>query len=192
MPKSGSHVSTIMNAIESRVIRKSTNCIVANGETDAASSLKRLVCLAVILKNSAFVACLMKTLVGNFTLLFWKMGAWEKIFCGSYSSTVLFNLYLNEQKYLFVNCQKQSPEVFCKRLLQNVQENICVGVSFLIELQAGGMQLYEKGDSSTGIFLFLFANNLRAPILQNICQRLLINSTSNAEPWNKPNWQEGD
>ena len=70
MPKSGSHVSTIMNAIESRVIRKSTNCIVANGETDAASSLKRFVCLAVILKNSAFVACLMKTLVGNFTLLF--------------------------------------------------------------------------------------------------------------------------
>ena len=37
------------------------------------------------------------------------------------------------------------PEVFCKsvlRILQNSQENTCVTVSFLIKLQASGLQLY--------------------------------------------------
>ena len=28
------------------------------------------------------------------------------------------------------------------KILQNFQENICAGVSFLIKLQAGGLQLY--------------------------------------------------
>ena len=49
------------------------------------------------------------------------------------------------------------PEVFCKksvlRILQNSQENTCVRVSFLIKLQASGLQLYSKRDSSTGVFL---------------------------------------
>ena len=43
--------------------------------------------------------------------------------------------------------KKQPPEVFCKNkvfleILQNFQENICAKVSFLIKLQASGLQLY--------------------------------------------------
>ena len=42
--------------------------------------------------------------------------------------------------------QKQPPKVFYKKevlkVLQNSQENICTIVSFLINLQASGQQLY--------------------------------------------------
>ena len=36
---------------------------------------------------------------------------------------------------------------------QNSQENTCVRVSFLIKLQALGLQLYYKRDSGKGVFL---------------------------------------
>ena len=39
--------------------------------------------------------------------------------------------------------------VFLK-ISQNSQENACVGVSFLIKLQAAGLQLYSSRDSKTG------------------------------------------
>ena len=39
------------------------------------------------------------------------------------------------------------------KFLQNSQENTCVGVSFLIKLQALGLQLYLKRDSGVGVFL---------------------------------------
>ena len=40
---------------------------------------------------------------------------------------------------------------------QNSQENSCARVSFLIKLQALGLQLYLKRDSGTGVFLSVFA-----------------------------------
>ena len=36
---------------------------------------------------------------------------------------------------------------------QNLQENTCSRVSFLIKLEAYGLQLYLKRDSGTGVFL---------------------------------------
>ena len=39
------------------------------------------------------------------------------------------------------------------KILQNLQENTCTRVSFLTNLQASGMQLYEKRGSGTGVFL---------------------------------------
>ena len=42
--------------------------------------------------------------------------------------------------------------VFLK-ILQNLQENICARVSFLIKLQASALQLYQKRDSDTGVTL---------------------------------------
>ena len=39
---------------------------------------------------------------------------------------------------------------------QNSQENTCARVSFLIELQACGLQLYQKRDSGTGVLLWKF------------------------------------
>ena len=38
-------------------------------------------------------------------------------------------------------------------ILQNSQENTCARVSFLIKVQASGLQLYLKRDSDTGVFL---------------------------------------
>ena len=36
---------------------------------------------------------------------------------------------------------------------QNPQENTCASVSFLIKLQASGLQLYQGRDPGTGVFL---------------------------------------
>ena len=41
----------------------------------------------------------------------------------------------------------------CFKILQNSQENTCAGISFLIKLQACGLQLYEKRGPGTGVFL---------------------------------------
>ena len=39
------------------------------------------------------------------------------------------------------------------KISQDSQKNTCVRVSFLIELQASGLQLYQKRDPGTGVFL---------------------------------------
>ena len=39
------------------------------------------------------------------------------------------------------------------KISQNSQVNTCVGVSFLITLQASGLQYYQTRDSDTGVFL---------------------------------------
>ena len=41
---------------------------------------------------------------------------------------------------------------------QNSWENTCDRVSFLIKLQALGLQLYQKRDSGTGVFLSSLRN----------------------------------
>ena len=46
------------------------------------------------------------------------------------------------------------PEVFSE-ISQHSQENTCARVSFLIKLQAWGLQLYQKRDSGTGVFLWI-------------------------------------
>ena len=46
-------------------------------------------------------------------------------------------------------------KVFLKTL-QNLQESTCARVYFLIILQAKGLQLYQKRDPGTGVFLFFF------------------------------------
>ena len=48
----------------------------------------------------------------------------------------------------------QCKEVFLK-ILQNSQENTCARVSFLIKLQAWGLQLYWNRGSSTRVFLWI-------------------------------------
>ena len=45
------------------------------------------------------------------------------------------------------------------KVLENSQENNCVRVSFLITLQDWSTQLYIKGGSDTGVFLWIFARN---------------------------------
>ena len=41
---------------------------------------------------------------------------------------------------------------------QHSQESICARVPFLIKLQGWGLQLYQKRDSGTGIFLWMLRN----------------------------------
>ena len=48
-------------------------------------------------------------------------------------------------------------KVFLK-FSQNSQENTCAGVSFLIKLQALGLQLYQKGDSGKVVFCKILKN----------------------------------
>ena len=49
--------------------------------------------------------------------------------------------------------QRPSVKKLFLEILQNLQENACARASFLIKLQASGLQLYEKRDSGTGVFL---------------------------------------
>ena len=57
----------------------------------------------------------------------------------------LKNFQVNSK--LQVNTRTSHPEVFCKKMflkvLQNSQKNVFAGVSFLIKLQAGNMNLSE-------------------------------------------------
>ena len=46
------------------------------------------------------------------------------------------------------------------KILQTSQENNCARVSFLIELQASCPELYQKRDSGTGVFLWIWQNFL--------------------------------
>ena len=59
--------------------------------------------------------------------------------------------------------QKQLPRrVLSKKVLleisQSSQENTCARVSFLIKLQASGLQLYFKKGYGTGVFLWILWN----------------------------------
>ena len=65
-------------------------------------------------------------------------------------------------------------------ILQNSQENTCARVSFLIELQPWDLQLCQKRDSGTGVFLWILWNFLKAPFLQNTSGQLLLYF-----PWGK-------
>ena len=44
---------------------------------------------------------------------------------------------------------------FKKAFFKNSQENICVGVSFLIKLQVWGLQLYLERDPDKGVSLLI-------------------------------------
>ena len=57
---------------------------------------------------------------------------------------------------------------------QNSQENTCARASFLIKLQASGLQLYQKRDSAHSCFPVNFTKFLRHLFLQNISGRLLL------------------
>ena len=54
-------------------------------------------------------------------------------------------------------------KVFLK-ISYNSQENTCTRVFFLIKLQASGLRCFPEN----------FAKFLRAPILKNICKRLIL------------------
>ena len=54
--------------------------------------------------------------------------------------------------------QRPSVKKLFLEILQNLQENACGRASFLIKLQAWGLQLYEKRDSGTGVFLWILRN----------------------------------
>ena len=80
------------------------------------------------------------------------------LFCLILKLFTLGNIIL-KQKPVILNVRTEAAvqgcyvkKVFLK-ILQNSQENTCTRVFFLIKLQALGMQIYEKRDSDTGVFL---------------------------------------
>ena len=58
------------------------------------------------------------------------------------------------------------------KILQNLQENLCVESLFLTKLQVSGLQRWEK--TPTHVFLWILQINLRTPSLQNRSGRLLL------------------
>ena len=54
--------------------------------------------------------------------------------------------------------QRCSVKKVLLEISQNSQENTCARVSFLIKLQASGLQLYQKRIPGAGIFLWIFQN----------------------------------
>ena len=71
--------------------------------------------------------------------------------------------------------QKRPPEVFLK-ISQNSQENTCVRVTFLVNLQASCLQrpaTLLKTRLWHRCSCFTFVNFLRTPFLQNSSKRLL-------------------
>ena len=60
------------------------------------------------------------------------------------------------------------------KISQYLQENTCVGVSFLIKLQPVRTATLIKRDCQDRCFLVNITKFLRTPILKNICERLLL------------------
>ena len=54
--------------------------------------------------------------------------------------------------------QTRSVKKVFLEISQNSQENTSARVPFLIKLQALGLQLYLKGDSDTGVLLWILWN----------------------------------
>ena len=60
----------------------------------------------------------------------------------------VFCLFTDFTNYIHV---RSSLPVVLLEILQNLQQNTCARVSFLIKLQDSGLQRYLKRDSGTGV-----------------------------------------
>ena len=78
------------------------------------------------------------------------------------TSAGLLPLLISVLLLLFWFFRSSRPEVYCKKVFlkisQNSQENTCTKVFFSIKLQAWDLQLYQKRDSGTGLFLWILWN----------------------------------
>ena len=72
--------------------------------------------------------------------------------------------------------RKCSTRKLFLEISQNSQENICVGISFLIKMQAFRSPALFKRDSNTDVFCEHW-EIFRKPILKNICKRLLLKTS---------------
>ena len=92
---------------------------------------------------------------------------------GPCSLKIMFLKILQSQSLFFIKVahhHKNSGDceaVFCVKILQNSQENFCARVSFLVKLQASGLQLYYKRDCGTGVSLWIWTSFLEQLFLQN-------------------------
>ena len=79
------------------------------------------------------------------------------------------------KEYEKYQCCTQSREAFYKKLFfkipQYSQENSCVGVFFLMKMQAVRLATFLKGDSNSFLDKEKF---LSTAILKNICERLFL------------------
>ena len=70
--------------------------------------------------------------------------------------------------------QRSSMKKVFLKVWQNSQENTCARVSFLIKLQAWGLQLYLKKRLWPRCFAVNFVKFFRTPFLQNTSGRMLL------------------
>ena len=74
--------------------------------------------------------------------------------------------------------RKCSTRKLFLKVSQYLQENTCVGISFLIKMQVLRPPTLLKRGSNTGVFANI-EKFLRTPILKNICERLLLRVSLN-------------
>ena len=67
-------------------------------------------------------------------------------------------------------------EAFYKKtlFLKIFEENACLGVSFVIQMQAYSPATLLKRHSNTDVFLTVIAKLLTTAILKNICEQLVL------------------
>ena len=86
------------------------------------------------------------------------------------------NLLKLQQQILHGISRSSRPEVFCRKALLKVTQNSQVN-TLLIKLQTGGACNFIKKRLQHRSFPVKFAKLLRTPILNNICERLLLDPT---------------
>ena len=90
-------------------------------------------------------------------------------FVAIFSSDCSFCLYHD----LWYKYQNQPPEVFCKKTANFAGKHLCWSL-FLIKLRARGPATLLKKRLQLKCFPIKFATFLRKPILNNICEQLLL------------------
>ena len=74
----------------------------------------------------------------------------------------MFRSTPNTELFREYTFRSSRPELLYKNVIlkisENLQESTCTEVSFLVKCQAGGLQLYQKRDSGTGIVLWILRN----------------------------------
>ena len=66
-------------------------------------------------------------------------------------------------RFLWSSHLRSSVRKSILKISQNSQENTCVGVSFLINLHASGLQLYQKKETPTQVFSCEFSEIFKNP-----------------------------
>ena len=90
--------------------------------------------------------------MGGFCFFFWPRSCVNLLSNNKFSKNVLRDWILRSSH------QRSSLKKMFLKVSRSSKENICARVSFSINLQAWGLQHYQKGDFGAGVFLWALRN----------------------------------